>query len=249
MSGKGGVGKTTVVSNLATVLANHQKNVTAVDCNITTSHLLMHFGKVYYPKTLNDVLKDQSSVADATYINYTGVNVIPASLNLSDLMGVDITLLGSKVKTLFQDQDFVLLDNAPGFGREAISGMMACNEAILVATPYLPDITDIIRGKSVLEELNVKISGLVLNKVTGKKFELKDKEILELTELPIIAKIPFDFKVLESLGLKIPLTFYDKRSKVSREFIKLASSLTGENYLPDRMDIFGTLGKLFKKWS
>ncbi|MHA1747571.1 MAG: P-loop NTPase, partial [Promethearchaeota archaeon] len=66
MSGKGGVGKTTVVSNLATVLSGHQKNVTAVDCNITTSHLLMHFGKVYHPKTLNDVLKGKSSIADAT---------------------------------------------------------------------------------------------------------------------------------------------------------------------------------------
>jgi len=249
MSGKGGVGKTTVVSNLSTTLANYQKSVTVIDCNITSSHLLMHFGKIYHRKTLNDFLKGQSSIAEATYLNYANVNIVPASLNLSDLSEIDITLLGSKIKNLFQDQDYVLLDNAPGFGREAVSGMMACNEAILVATPYLPDITDIIRGKGVLEELNVKILGLVLNKVTGKKFELKEKDILDLTDLPIIAKIPFDYKVLESLGSKIPLTFYDKKSKVSREFSRLASVLTGENYLSNRMNVLDRLNKLFRKLS
>ncbi len=249
ISGKGGVGKTTVVSNLSTALAKSQKKVTVVDCNFTSSHLLMHFGKVYYPKTLNDVLKGQSPVEDATYRSFTGVNVIPASLNLSDIVGVDIAMLGSKIKDMFQDQDYVFLDNAAGFGRESLSGMMACNEAILVTTPYLTDITDIIRGKNLLEELNVKIIGLVLNKVTGQKFEMKDEEILGLTEVPIIAKIPFDFKVLESLSLKVPLTFYDKNSKVAREFFNLASVLTGESYLPDRMNVLDRLRRLFNKWS
>jgi len=249
MSGKGGVGKTTVVSNLSTLFTNYQKKVTVVDCNITSPHLLMHFGKIYYPNTLNDVLKGKSSFTDATFTNSTNVNVIPASLNLSDLVGVDITILGSKIKNFFQDQDYVFLDNAAGFGKESISGMMACNEALLVATPYLPDITDIIKGKTILEDLNIKITGLVLNKVMGKKFELKEEEILELTELPILAKIPFDIKILKSLSLKTPLTFYDKKSGVSKEFHKLASFLDGENYLPERTNILDRLSGLFKKWS
>ncbi|MEM5792939.1 MAG: P-loop NTPase [Candidatus Aenigmatarchaeota archaeon] len=247
VSGKGGVGKTTVVTNLGTVLAKRGNKVTVVDCNVTTSHLLMHFGRVSYPKTLNDVLRGTSSIKEATYLSYTGVNVVPASLNLSDLIGVDITLLGEKIKNLFEDQDFVILDGAPGFGKEAVSGMMACSEAIMVSTPYLPDITDIVRGKALLQDLGIKVSGLVLNKVTGKSFELKEEEICELTELPVIAKIPFDFKVLESLGLKIPLTFYDRKSKVAREFHKLASFITQEKY-EDR-NILSRLGKLFSKWS
>ena len=248
VSGKGGVGKTTVVTNLGTALARKEKRVTVVDCNVTTSHLLMHFGKVSHPKTLNDVLKGEAGIREATYLSYTGVNVIPASLNLSDLIGVDITILGDKIRNLLGDQDFVILDGAPGFGKEAVSGMMACTEAIMVATPHLPDITDIVRGKSVLQDLGVKISGLVLNKVTGKDFELREGEILELTELPVIAKIPFDFRVLESLGMKIPLTFYDKKSKVAREFYKLASFLIGEEY-SEGVNILGRLGRLFSRWS
>ncbi|MBD3155418.1 MAG: P-loop NTPase [Candidatus Aenigmarchaeota archaeon] len=249
MSGKGGVGKTTITSNLSTILAKKEKKVTVLDCNFTTSHLLMHFGKVYHPKTLNDVLKGESSMDEATYLNYTGVRVVPASLDLSDMMGVDVKMLGSKIENIFQDQDFVFLDNAAGFGRESISGMMASNEAILVATPYLPDITDIIRGKTILEDLGVDILGVVLNKVTGKKFELPDEEILELIELPILAKIPFDYKVMESLGLKTPLTFYDKKSRVSKELHRLASTLAGDNYIPAGGGILNTLSALVKRWS
>jgi MinD-like ATPase involved in chromosome partitioning or flagellar assembly len=249
MSGKGGVGKTTLVTNVSTILAKRKKSVVVLDGNITTSHLLMHFGKVYHPKTLNDVLKDEASIVDATYLNYTGVKIVPASLNLSDLVGVDISMLGSKVKKLFKGQDYVFVDTAPGFGKEAISGIMACNEAVLVATPYLPDISDIIRGKTILEDINIKISGLVLNKVTGKDFELSEKDIVELTELPILAKIPFDFRVLQSLGMKIPLTFYDKKSEVSREFFRVATAITGENYLPERTSVLDRLTRLFKKWS
>jgi len=54
ISAKGGVGKTTVVSNLSVALAKvFHKRVTVVDCNITTSHLSLHFGAYSHPITLN----------------------------------------------------------------------------------------------------------------------------------------------------------------------------------------------------
>ena len=45
-SGKGGVGKTTLALNLGTVLSNNfRRDTTIVDCNLTASHLGLHFCK------------------------------------------------------------------------------------------------------------------------------------------------------------------------------------------------------------
>lgn len=250
LSGKGGVGKTTVVTNLSAALAmKFNKKVTVIDCNVTTSHLGMHFGIYFHPLTLNQVLKNEVSIEKAIYNHFTGVQVIPASLNLADLVGVDISMLKDKLGDYFSTEDFVFLDVAPGFGKEALAAISACREALIVTTPDVPAITDVMRGLGVLEELKVKPIGLVLNKVIGKKFELDEKEITKLVDLPILAKIPFDYKIRESLAAKLPLIVYDENSKASIGFFKLASVLTGEVYKPSRISFLQKLAKLFRKLS
>ncbi len=248
VSGKGGVGKTTVVTNLSTALTTKfMREVSVIDCNVTTSHLSMHFGAYSHPLTLNNVLKDEASIEEAIFKHSTGVKIVPASLNLSDLIGVDISILYDKINNLFDNDDFVFLDTAPGFGKEAVSAMKACKEALIVTTPDIPALTDVIRGKSVLEELSVEPLGIILNKVTGKKFELTSREIVQLTELPILAKIPFDLKLMESLASKSPLVVYNEKSPVSIEFCKLASLLTGEVYEPPKLSFFERLSRVFRR--
>jgi len=250
VSGKGGVGKTTVVTNLSTALATKFNKVTTVmDCNVTASHLSMHFGAYLHPFTLNHVLKDEATIEEAIFVHPTGVKIIPASLNLSDLVGIDISILGEKIKNLFENDDFVFLDTAPGFGKEAISATMACKEVLIVTTPNIPAVTDVIRGKKVLEELGVEPLGIVLNKVTGKKFELTNREVIQLTDLPVLAKIPFDLKIQESLAAKTPIVVHDEKSSASIEFFKLASSLTGEVYEPPKMSFFERFSRVFSKLS
>ncbi|MFN6992432.1 MAG: AAA family ATPase, partial [Fervidobacterium sp.] len=74
LSGKGGVGKTTIVANLSAALTfKFNKKVTVIDCNLTTSHLGMHFGIFHYPKTFNDFLKGSSPIADVIFPHGTGV--------------------------------------------------------------------------------------------------------------------------------------------------------------------------------
>jgi len=250
VSGKGGVGKTTVVTNLSTALSTKfQKSTTVIDCNVTASHLSMHFGAYVLPYTLNNVLKNEVSIEQAMYKHNTGVKVLPASLNLSDLVGVDISILDEKIKNIFTNDDYVFLDTAPGFGKEAVSATKACKEALIVTTPDIPSITDVVRGKGVLEELKIEPLGIIVNKVTGGKFELTSGEIMRLTDLPILARIPYERKILESLAAKTPLIIYDEKSRASIEFFKLASILTGEVYEPPGLSFFERLSKIFSKLS
>jgi septum site-determining protein MinD len=68
VSGKGGVGKTTIVANLGAALASfYKKRVIIVDCNVTTSHLGLYLGMYYHPVSLNQVLRGEASMDDAIY--------------------------------------------------------------------------------------------------------------------------------------------------------------------------------------
>jgi len=248
VSGKGGVGKTTVVANLGATLSNNfKKDVIIVDCNITTSHLGLYIGMYYCPVTLNDVLSGRAEIKTAIYEHLSGLRLIPASLSLEDLKGVDITKLRdalNKLTSIFGKTDIILLDAAPGLGREALATLKASDEVIFVTTPYVPSIVDIIKCKQIAEESNVKSLGIVLNMAFKEKHELTVKEVEELTELPVIATIPFDKEVLRSLSIRVPVVLLNEKSRASKEIIKLAGILIGEEI--KKPNFFEWLSNIFK---
>ena len=245
ISGKGGVGKTTIVANLGVILASEfKKDVIIVDCNISTSHLALYLGMYYCPITLNQVLKGEAKIEDAMYeYHVSGLRVIPASLSLGDLKGADIAKLKHSLKTLFGKADIVLLDSAPGLGREAMGVLQAADEVIFINTPFVPSTMDIMKCHQIVNEMGVKPLGVVLNMVGKEKYELEPKEVEQIAEIPVISTIPMDKNVLKSLALKIPVCLFTPNSPASIEMKRLAAKLIGKEYRPP--SILSNLLKLF----
>jgi len=228
VSGKGGVGKTTFVSNVSVILSRYfGMDVTVVDCNLSTPHLGLYMGLFYTPITLNEVLRGEAKSEEALYKHSSGVKILPASLNIFELRSIDVLNLEKVVKDLEGKTEIIFLDAAPGIGREAISAIRASNEVIFVTTPFLPCIADIIRCKEIVEEVGAKPLGTVLNMVTSLRTELKKEEVEKLTGLPVLASIPYDNNIRFSLGLSTPLFLINPESKASREFLRLAANLIG----------------------
>ena len=232
-SGKGGVGKTTVTSNLALALKSFGMRVTIVDCNISTPHLSYYLGVDSYDKTLNDVLLGKSDARDAIY-NYDGIRYVPASLELKDLLGLDLTKFKNTIRRFAEPgkTDFILLDSAPGLGKEAISVMHAADEIIFVTTPFVSSVNDVIRCSEVLKEFGNKKVSIVLNMATGKKHELLPSTVEEVTGLPVLGTIPFDASVVHSLAFGSPVLSYRPDSRASTKFMQLAANLAGADYKP-----------------
>lgn len=248
LSGKGGVGKTTTVANLGTAFASYfKKKVIIVDCNITTSHLSLYLGMYYSPVTLNQVLSGKANIKEAIYdYHVPGLRVIPASLSLKDLKGVDVSRLTHVIKKLSDEADIVLLDGAPGMGREAMSTMRASDEVLFISTPFVPSTMDIIKCHQVALEMDTKPLGIVLNMVGKERYELSVEEVEQLSELGVVKSVPMDKNVLRSLALKTPVVLYDPNSPASRAFYELAGKLIGEKYIPENfmtrfMRFFGLL--------
>jgi septum site-determining protein MinD len=231
MSGKGGVGKTTTAINLGAALSQKfSKSVAVVDCNITTPHLGLSLGVLHESySTLNDVLRGKKDIMDVIHPYVLGLSIIPASLSLNDLKGVNIDRLGSTLKKAMGGFDVVLLDSAPGLGREAVSALKACDEVLFVTTPYTIAVSDILRTKKVANELGKEITGIIVNMQQGNYFELTSKEIENFTQIPVVGNIGYDTDVLKSLSVKMPLTMFNQNSKTSREFARIAGNLVGES--------------------
>ena len=240
VSGKGGVGKTTIATNLALALSEIGREVVIVDCNITTSHVGFSFGFYYYPITLNDVLKGLFDLRRAVYKKW-GISIIPASLKLKDLLGVDVERIREVIREL--DADYVILDSAPGLGKEAVSAMRASDELIYVAMPFINSVADVIRCKRLADSLDKKSLGVVLNMVKGERYELTEKEVEEITGMKVLASVPYDKNVEKSLAYGIPLLKFREDCKASAEILKLAGVIEGVPVYPKKLGLFERLSR------
>lgn len=234
VSGKGGVGKTTVVSNLGVALAKHfNKKVVIIDANITTSHLGLFLGIYYSPITLNKLLKTNKKkikLKEVLNEHIPNLIVVTSSLSVKDLKGVNLLKLKNlieKIKKVIKP-DFILIDSAPGLGKEALATLKASDEILFVSNPFIPAAMDIIRVNEVANQLKTNSIGIVLNMVRNEAYELTPEEIEKFVELPVIGLIPMDKNILKALALKAPVVDKFPDSKASKAFIKLAGRLCGE---------------------
>jgi len=231
VSARGGTGKTTTVANLGVVLARElKKNVLALDGNITTANLGLHLGLVYPPVTLHDVLKDKISIIQAVYVHNSGLHVVPSSLELD--VKINPAYLGRKIEKLKDRYDLILMDSAPGLGREVLSVIKAVDELLVMTTPDIASIVTSLKLIELAKEMKIPIIGLILNMIRKKRYELHENDIANSLEVPVIAKIPDDEKILEAIAVKMPVVLYDPLSPASIAFKKLAARLIGKKYNP-----------------
>jgi len=227
VSGKGGAGKTTLVANLGAALAELGKDVTIIDANLTTPNLGFHLGVPLYPTTLHDVLKGKARIQDALYKHDSGVKIIPAGIGVDDLKGIDARDLPNSLLDLLGTTDIILIDAAAGLGREALSAIESSDEILLVTNPELPAVADALKAMKLAQEVGTKVSGVVLNRVTGQGHEMSVDDIKAMLEADVLAAVPEDDSVKKAIAMKTPVVHYNPNSKASREIRKLATQIAG----------------------
>lgn len=242
-SGKGGVGKTTLTSNLGTALNQFGADTVVMDANLTNANLGFHLGIPLYPTTLHDVLRGDAHITEATYIHESGLRIVPAGLSVHDLKNTAPDTIPEALLDVVGDPDFMLIDCAAGLGREAIHTIEASDELLVVTNPNLPAVTDALKTATVANDAAVHVHGTVLNKVTGQGHELTAGEVEEMIGHDVLAEIPHDTRFEESVAEKTPLLHRHPKSKPAIEVKKLAADLADLDYKPERsvMDILRDL--------
>jgi septum site-determining protein MinD len=230
-SGKGGVGKTTVVSNLAAALSHFRKSVVAIDANLTTSNLGLHLGIPLYPVTLNDVLNGRARVKDALYYHSAGFRVIPGDVSVAKLMVPQSNKLLDVFYKLAGDADFVLIDTAAGLGKEAQTTIKAADEMITVTNPEMPALTDALKLSKVASDFETDNLGVIVNRIKNMPYEVPAHKIEEFLGMPIIGKIHEDHNVGRAIANRQPVVLYRPNSIASQQMKAIAARLIGEQYV------------------
>ena len=226
---KGGVGKTSVVASLGDAIADFGKKVLLIDGNLSSPSLGLHLNLINPEKTLHHVLDRSVNTKDAIY-EFGNFHLMPASI--FDRVDVNPLALRDRIKGLKRLYDFIIIDSSPALDAETLAVMSASDEILAVTTPDRPTLSATIKAVNFAKRKGTPIAGIVLNKVHNKSFEIPFEDIEETLDVPILAVVPYDVKVLESLAHMTPYTSHKPNSKGSVEYKKLAASLIGEKFKP-----------------
>lgn len=136
-SGKGGVGKSNLVANLAISLARRGKKILVVDADLSLANIDVLMG--LQPRfNLSHVLSGEKRLGEVIVEGPSGIRVIPAASGIAELSMVresELEGLIDQFTTFLPDMDLILVDTAAGLADSVMSFVHAAEEVILVTTP------------------------------------------------------------------------------------------------------------------
>ncbi|MGC8680013.1 MAG: AAA family ATPase [Candidatus Micrarchaeia archaeon] len=219
-SQKGGVGKTTIAVNLAVALQLKGYNVLLVDMDTVNPSIGFHLGFERVNIGLKELVTNKAKLIDVRVVHLpSGLHVVPGVLSEKEYI-----LSESMIKTFYNiiihsNYHFVIVDTMPGYTTDNLDKYY--DEALLVSTPELSSVANVVRLATWFDKAHLK-HNLVLNKIKNKRYELSIKEIEEVYENKIIAKIPEDDTVPVSIEMHTPTYLYNKRTPFSKNIEELA---------------------------
>ncbi|MGE3540114.1 MAG: MinD/ParA family protein [Candidatus Tectimicrobiota bacterium] len=143
-SGKGGVGKTHIVVNLACALQRLGARVMLLDADLGLANVDVLLGLT--PRfTIQHVLEGQKTLNEILVPGPGGILILPASSGVQELAdlndGQRLQLL-TALETLEHEIDFLLIDTGAGISANVMYFNVAAQDIIVVATPEPTSITD-----------------------------------------------------------------------------------------------------------
>lgn len=230
---KGGIGKTTISTNLATSLVKITgASVCLVDMDTRFGDVAIMMD-IAVETSIADLAKhidelDRERIRDFLAQHHTGLYILPAPLHPTEWRNLTPQHIEKIIDLLAQTHDYVIIDT-PGTFNELIATTLEMASLILLITSMdIASIKDtalaleMLRAASVPEE-KVK---LTINHSTAAN-SLREEDVERVLEYEVFWQVPYDLAVSSSTQLGQPVVLSKPYARVSRSITELAHALTG----------------------
>lgn len=239
ISGKGGVGKSTVAANLATVLSERGYETGLMDCD-------MHGPSI--PKIVG-IRYDERPTGDESSLNPVATDFGLKVMSLGNLLPEDdspVIWRGPlKTKTMQQflgdvnwgDLDYLIFDLPPGTGDEPLSIAQLIPDpdgVVIVTTPQEVALQTIRRAVNFADQVDLPVLGLIENMSgfvcpnCGEETDVfgsgGGEELAEELDIPFLGKIPLDLDIVDSGESGRPFVL-EEGSRSSESFNEIVNKL------------------------
>lgn len=235
-SGKGGVGKTNVVGNLAVVLQQMGKKALILDADLGLANIDILFG-LNTEHNIDQVIRGEKQLSEIIIKGPEGVSVIPSSSGIHEMthltQGHQMNLL-SEFDNLNKIYDVLLIDTGAGISSNVLYFTLAAQERILVVTPEPTSITDAYALLKVMFSKHGTNHFFVLLNMTRDQAQAKSvfKHLSQIVDrffpdifLEYAGYIPSDDFLQKSVGRRKPVVCAYPRALSSNGFRTLADFL------------------------
>jgi ATP-binding protein involved in chromosome partitioning len=230
-SGKGGVGKSTVATNLALALHMQGRRVGLMDADIYGPSIPIMLGLKVEAATADPVERYGLKVMSMGFV--LGAN--QAAVLRGPMIHKYLTAFLTQVN--WGDLDYLLIDLPPGTGdaQLSLSQTAPLAGAITVVTPQDVSSTVARRGMEMFRQVKVPLLGVVenmsyFNGEDGKRYELfghgGGRKLADLMGVPYLGEIPIDPRVAECGDHGDPIVHKYPDSAVAKAYLALATNLS-----------------------
>ena len=257
-SGKGGVGKSNLVVNLAIALQKMGKNVMIFDADIGMGNDDILLGCTS-KNNIYDLITENLNIEDILIYGPYGIKLLPGGSGINrieDLTDKQKNSLLDKISHL-QGLDYIIMDTGGGINRNILSFSAFCELLIVVITTEPTSLTDAYSLLKAISHFKLKKEAkVVVNKAINEQDALYSFNKLKRTvkhflnmDLDYFGMISEDSRVGNAVKEQSPFIISYPNSAASKDILQIAMKITGQNTETNKLGFDSFLRKIFSVFS